>query len=38
VSGATTFVMSEICMTSSSAATRGITFLPLVVAGATMAS
>ena len=29
---------SEICMTSSSAATRGITFLPLLVAGATIAS
>src|SRR6266508_825447 len=26
--------MSEICMTSSSAATRGMTFLPVVVAGA----
>jgi electron transfer flavoprotein alpha subunit len=27
-------MMSETCMTSSSAATRGITFLPVVVAGA----
>jgi hypothetical protein len=30
--------MSEICMTSSRAATRGMTFLPMVVAGATIAS
>jgi hypothetical protein len=34
VSGDSTPTMSEICATSSSAATRGITFLPLVVAGA----
>jgi hypothetical protein len=31
-------MISEICITSSSAATRGITFLPAVVAGATIAS
>src|SRR3954470_19805634 len=30
--------MSETCMTSRSAATRGMTFLPVVVAAATMAS
>ena len=36
MSGAITLVMSEICITSSSAATRGMTFLPVVVAGATM--
>jgi hypothetical protein len=33
-----TFVISETCITSSSAATRGMTFLPEVVAGATSAS
>src|SRR5215510_1774047 len=38
VSGEITLVISEICMTSSNAATRGITFFPVVVAGATMAS
>jgi hypothetical protein len=30
--------MSDICITSSSAATRGAMFLPVVVAGATKAS
>jgi hypothetical protein len=29
-------MMSDTCMTSSSAATRGITFLPVVVAAATI--
>jgi hypothetical protein len=38
VSGAITLTMSETCMTSSSAAMRGMTFLPVVVAGATIAS
>jgi hypothetical protein len=34
VSAAITSMMSEICITSSRAATRGMMFLPLVVAGA----
>ncbi len=34
MSGDTTLVMSDTCITSRSAATRGITFLPLLVAGA----
>ena len=38
VSGETTLVMSEICITSSRAATRGRMFLPDAVAGATRAS
>ena len=38
VLGAITLTISETCMTSSSAATRGMMFLPVVVAGATMAS
>ena len=35
MSGASTSITSETCITSSSAATRGMTFLPDVVAGAT---
>jgi hypothetical protein len=31
-------LISEICMTSSSAATRGMMFFPFVVAGARIAS
>jgi hypothetical protein len=38
VSAETTLVISEICITSSSAATRGSTFFAMVVAAATMAS
>ena len=38
VSGETTLMMSEICITSSRAATRGSTFLPEAVAGAIVAS
>ena len=38
MSGPSTESMSLICMTSSSAATRGAIFLPVVVAGATNAS
>ena len=36
VSGDSTAMMSEICATSSFAATRGMTFFPKVVAGARM--
>jgi hypothetical protein len=38
VSGETTLMISDTCITSSSAATRGITFLKREVAGATKAS
>ena len=38
VLGPKTLVMSETCITSSSAAARGRTFLPLAVEGATIAS
>jgi hypothetical protein len=38
VSAEITLVMSEICCTSISAASRGITFLVLAVEGATMAA
>jgi hypothetical protein len=36
VSASTTLMISEICATSSRAATRGRVFLPLLVAGAMM--
>jgi hypothetical protein len=38
VSGAITLVMSESCITSSSAATRGMMFLAFATDGATIAS
>ena len=38
VSGETTLTMSDSCITSSSAATRGMKFLPVVVEGETMVS
>jgi hypothetical protein len=38
VSGATTLTMSETCITSSRAATRGMMFFPVVVAAAMIVS